>query len=65
MEAAANGIKEFMGGACKGTYGDTTVSWKAVASSRFDKKAFQAKNPGVDLTPFHKTTVSRRFEVKG
>jgi putative phage-type endonuclease len=65
LDAAANGIKEFMGGASSGIYGDVSVRWKSVASSRFDKKAFQAKYPGVDLTPFNKTTVSRRFEVKG
>ena len=65
LEAAANGIKEYMGGASRGTYGDMSVSWKSCTSSRFDKKAFQKQNPDVDLTPFHKTTVTRRFEVKG
>jgi putative phage-type endonuclease len=65
LEAAANGIKAFMGDAGKGIYGDTTVNWRATSTSRFDKKAFQQKNPGIDLSAYHKTTVSRRFEVKG
>ena len=65
LEAAANGIKAFMGDAGKGIYGDTTVSWRTVSTNRFDKKAFQQKNPGIDLSLYHKTTVSRRFEVKG
>ncbi len=65
LNAAANSIKEYMGDACKGTYGDVTVSWKNVNSSRFDKKAFQKDNPGVDLGPYHKASTTRRFEVRG
>lgn len=65
IEAAANGIKEYMGNANKGIYGDLSVSWKACTANRFDKAAFMRKNPGVDLTPYHKTTITRRFEVKG
>lgn len=65
LEEAANGIKAYMGNASKGTYGDLSVSWKTCTTNRFDKAAFMKKNPGVDLTPYHKTTVTRRFEVKG
>lgn len=65
LEEAANHIKEYMGPACSGTYEDLSVTWKAVESSRFDKAAFQRNNPGIDLTPYSKTTTSRRFEVKG
>lgn len=65
VNAAANVIKEYMGNASKGIYGDISVSWKSVTSSRFDKKAFMKANPGVDLAPYHNTSVARRFEVKG
>lgn len=65
VNAAANLIKEYMGNASKGTYGDIFVSWKACNYNRFDKAEFQRNNPGIDLTPYTKTTVSRRFEVKG
>lgn len=65
LDAAANGIKAFMMNASKGAYGDLSVSWKAYSTSRFDKAAFLRDNPGVDLAPYHKTTTTRRFEVKG
>lgn len=65
IEEAANHIKAYMGNASRGIYGDFSVSWKAVTSSRFDRAAFQRKNPDIDLTPYSKTTTSRRFEVKG
>lgn len=65
LSAAANGIKEYMGNASRGTYGDISVSWKNVSSSRFDKKAFLEDNPDVDLGPYHKVGSSRRFEVRG
>lgn len=65
MSAAANSIKEYMGNASRGTYGDISVSWKNVSSSRFDKKAFLKDNPGVDLGPYHKVGSIRRFEVRG
>lgn len=65
LSAAANGIKEYMGNASRGTYGDISVSWKNVSSSRFDKKAFLEDNPDVDLGPYHKVGSRRRFEVRG
>lgn len=65
LNAAANGIKAYMGNASMGTYGDLSVSWKACTTNRFDKSAFARKNPNIDLTPYHKATITRRFEVKG
>lgn len=65
LSAAANGIKEYMGNASRGTYGDISVSWKNVSSSRFDKKAFLEDNPDVDMGPYHKVSTSRRFEARG
>lgn len=65
LNEAANGIKEYMGSASTGTYGDISVSWKNVSSSRFDKKAFLKDNPGIDLGPYHKASTTRRFEVRG
>lgn len=65
MEEVANQIKQYMGNASYGTYEGLSVSWKAITSNRFDKAAFQRKNPDLDLTPYSKATVSRRFEVKG
>lgn len=65
LAEAANQIKEFMGCAGKGVYQDFQVNWRSVTTSRFDKAAFQRKNPDIDLTPYSKTITSRRFEVKG
>lgn len=65
LNAVANGIKEYMGEASKGTYGDVSVSWKNVTSNRFDKKAFVKDNPGTDLSLYHKASTTRRFEVRG
>ena len=65
LDAAANVIKAHMGNASNGTYGDMSVSWKTCTTNRFDKAAFMKNNPDVDLTPYHKTTTARRFEVKG
>ncbi len=64
MEAAANAVKEYMGSATRGSYEGMTVKWSQVTSQRFDKAAFQKNNPGIDLSGYHKATVSRRFEVK-
>lgn len=64
LDGCANSIKEFMQGANKGIYDDISVSWSNVQSSRFDRKAFQNANPGIDLSPYFKTSESRRFAVK-
>ena len=47
-----------------GFAGDKKVVWKNVPCTTFDRKAFEAMNPTVDLTPWMKTSVSRRFEIK-
>ena len=65
MDTAANNIKEYMGGANKGTYEDFSVSWVSRSKSSFDKKAFQQANPGIDLAPYFKTSTYRQFSVKG
>lgn len=64
MDAAANEIKQYMGGAVYGQYDSAAVSWKAVSTSRFDKAAFQKEHPEIDLGKYQKKTTSRRFEVK-
>lgn len=64
INAAANAIKEYMGNASKGSYGDISVTWKGIESRRFDKKAFQKANPDIDLGPYHNVSETRRFEVK-
>ncbi len=65
LQTLANRIKEYMGSASRGEYGGCIVNWKEYSSSRFDKALFQKQNPDIDLTSYNKTTVSRRFEVKG
>ena len=64
-DEAANNIKQFMGEAERGSYGSASVSWKNQERSTFDVKRFQAVNPGIDLTPFYKTSRSRVFRVSG
>ena len=64
-DALGNQIKEYMGTASKGTAGDFRVSYGARSRRSFDAKAFQKKNPGVDLTPYYKVSHYRQFEVKG
>lgn len=65
MDTAANSIKEYMGNASHGAYGDYLVNWKSYRSSRFDKRAFQRENPDIDLQKYEKGAEYRRFEVKG
>ena len=65
IDSASNEIKEYMGSASKGTYGDFLVSWGNRSRSSFDKKAFQKENPGVDLSPYFKISTYRQFSVKG
>ena len=64
LDRCGNSIKEFMGGASKGSFMDIKVSWTETKSSRFDKAVFKKANPGVDLALYSKTTTSRRFTVK-
>lgn len=65
FDTAANGIKEYMGKAKNGTYGDFSVIWANRSRSSFDKAAFQRANPDIDLTPYYKTSTYRQFNVKG
>lgn len=39
------------------------VKWTSVNSQRFDAKAFKAARPDIDLTPYYKTSTSRRFDL--
>ncbi len=63
MEAVANGIKEYMGGAISGSYESVSVSWKPTTTTRLDSKLVKAADP--DLWKLcSKQTSTRRFEVK-
>lgn len=44
-----------------GTAEGYKVSWKPASSARFDAKAFAKDHPGMDLKPWYKESVSRRF----
>ena len=57
-----NIIKDYMGAAEKGTYGNTTISWKTSSRSTFDKKAYEADN-GKIPDSYYKTTETRTFRV--
>ena len=63
-EAAANRIKALMGEASLGHIDDRVVSWKSVASSRFDSKAFQAAHPDLHAQ-FTRLSSYRRFSISG
>lgn len=65
MDGCANAIKEHMGGASKGIYKDIRVDWAGRSRKQFDQKAFSRENPGIDLTPYFKTTAYLQFAVKG
>lgn len=47
-----------------GTASGYNVSYKAVASSRFDVNSFKKDHPEMDLKRWYKDSVSRRFEFK-
>lgn len=64
LELCANTIKEHMRGASRGSFMDIKVSWSETTTSRFDKKAFEKENPGVDLSIYSKVSKSRRFAIK-
>lgn len=57
-----NRIKDFMQTAEKGTYGNTTVSWKSSARKTFDKAAYEAAHGKIE-DKYYKTTDSRSFRV--
>lgn len=55
-------IMQFMGTASKGTYGNTTVSYKTQVRKTFDRKAYEADN-GAIPDQYFKTSKSRPFKV--
>lgn len=60
----ANAIKQALGDNEHGTDGEFTASWKMQTRSNFDRKAFAAANPDIDLSPYFKTSTCRVFTVK-
>lgn len=59
---AENAIKEFMGAAERGSYGNCSVSWKSGKRRTFDKAAYEKAN-GVIAEKYYKTTEARTFRV--
>lgn len=57
-----NEIKSFMGSAEKGSYGNTSITWKRSTRPIFDKKSFEEAN-GKIPEAFYKTSESRSFRV--
>jgi predicted phage-related endonuclease len=62
-EEVANRIKAFMGDCSRGECTKYKVSWSSFTKNTFDHKRFQADNPGIDLSAYYKSTVSRPFKV--
>ena len=60
----ANKIKAYLGNASRGRSDRFKVSWALEERTTFDRKAFAAANPGVDMTPYNKTSSSRVFRVR-
>jgi predicted phage-related endonuclease len=60
----AAALKQDMGDAEKGTDGAYICTWANRTKTTFDKKAFQKDHPGIDLSPWEKTTNYRAFSVK-
>lgn len=58
-----NSLQSQMGDAEKALCGAWSVSWKTQERRTFDVKAFAAKNPKVDLSPFYNVSTSRPFKV--
>lgn len=59
-----NILKQRLGEAGIGVCDRYSVSWKPQSRNAFDVKAFQTANPGIDLSPFYKTSTFRKFSVK-
>lgn len=57
-----NIIKNYMGQAEKGTYGETSISWKKSSRSSFDRSAYEADNGKIPENYF-KTSEVRTFRV--
>ena len=64
LRGIENQLKADMGSAERGEAGEYTVTWKSQTRSTFQAKAFAADNPGIDLTPYYKTTATRPFTIR-
>ena len=68
LEAEADGIaaalKQELGEHERGADGEYAVTWKSQTRSTFDRKAFQAARPDIDLKPWMRETTARVFTVK-
>ncbi|MBR5948242.1 MAG: YqaJ viral recombinase family protein [Clostridia bacterium] len=62
LAAYENQIKEYMGTAETGTYGDYTVSWKSQQRQTFDRKKWEADH-GPIPPQYFKTGTSRPFRI--
>lgn len=63
LDEQANIIKEYMKEAERGVCRYGKVSWLSQTRETFDRKAFEATYPNVDLSVFYKTTTSRVFKI--
>lgn len=63
-EAIKQSLCQQLGQAEIGLVGERKVRWQTITSSRFDRKAFEAANPGISLLPWTKTSTARRFEIR-
>ncbi len=57
-------IKQDLGDHESGSDGGYIATWKSQVQNTFDKKAFTAAHPGIDLSPYYKTSPRRVFTVK-
>ena len=57
-----NIIKDYMGEREKGSFGNTTISWKSSYRNTFDKSAYEADNGKIPDVYYKKTTI-RTFRV--
>lgn len=62
-EEVANRIKSYMGEASKGETTKYKVNWSSYTRTSFDHKAFAEDNPGIDLSAYYKSTLTRTFKV--
>ena len=58
-----NTLKSDLQEAERGRCGFYSISWKSQQRSTFQPKAFAQAYPGIDLTPFYKTSSTRPFKV--
>ena len=57
-------IKQELGDHERGADGEYAATWKSQTRSSFDRKAFQAARPDIDLKPWMRETTARVFTVK-